>query len=278
MVSTLSILCICLAMVATAVIPAGIIIRYCVRHKTEKLWFAATIGALGFFVPQILIRIPILNVLSMNAGFIEFAEHHYLGYILCLAATAGLFEVSGRFGAAKILDKKGITLHKAMVAGLSHGCIESIIIAGLQFLNLLLYAVMINTGTFDTLIETAAQSGVDPAQFEALKQSLINDSPLLYLVGIWERGMAITAHLFMSMLVFYFVMKKRPFIGVLLSFLFHTLIDSTVVIQGFSTPYLGEVISKNTATFIIEGLITVVAVFALCGIIHLRKKWGAANE
>lgn len=278
MVNSASIVCICLAMAATALIPAGIIIWYCIRHKSEKLWFPALIGALGFFIPQILIRVPILNMLSMNAGFTEYATNHYLVYALSLAATAGLFEVSGRFGAAKILDKKGITLHQAMAAGLGHGCIESILIAGLQYLNLLLYAVMINTGSFDAIAETAAQSDVDPAQFEALKDSLINDAPLLYLVGIWERGMAIIVHLFMSMLVFYFVMKKRPVIGVLLSFLFHTLIDSMVVIQGLSTPYLGEVISKNAATVIIEVMITVAAAFAVCGIIRLRKKWGAVYE
>ncbi len=280
MVSTASIVCMCIALVMTTFIPIGIMIWYCIRHKDEKVWIAALIGAAGFFVPQMLIRIPILNALSMNEGFMAFAEHHYLIYGISIAATAGLFELAGRFTTAKILDRKGITLHRAMAAGLAHGLIEAVVVVGLQYINNILYAVMINTGTFDALVEQAtAQAGVDPAQFDALKDSLISTAAPLYLLGIWERAMTVILHLFLSLLVCYFVAKKRPLIGILLCLAIHTLVDSMGVIgQGLATPYLGEVISMNTMYVIVEGFITVVAIGSIFGILKLRKKWGALHE
>ncbi len=280
MVSTLSIVCMCIALVMTTLLPIAVMIWYCIRHKEEKVWIAALIGAAGFFIPQMLIRIPILNALSMNEGFMAFAENHYLIYGISIAATAGLFELAGRFTTAKILDRKGITLHKAMAAGLAHGCIEAVVVVGLQYINNILYAVMINTGTFDALIaQAAAQAGVDTAQFDALKDSLINTAAPMYLLGVWERAMTVILHLFLSMLVCYFVAKKRPLIGIFICLAIHTLVDSAAVIgQGLATPYLGEVISMNMVYLIVESFITVVAVSSIFGILKLRKKWGALYE
>lgn len=280
MVSISSIVCMCIALLLTTLVPIGIMIWYCIRHKDEKVWLAALIGAAGFFVPQMLIRIPILNALSMNEGYMAFAENHYLIYGIILAATAGLFELAGRFTTAKILDRKGITLHKAMAAGLGHGMIEAVVVVGLQYINNILYAVMINTGTFDALIaQSAAQAGVDAAQFDALKDSLINTAAPLYLLGIWERAMTVILHLFLSMLVCYFVAKKRPLTGIFICLAIHTLVDSMGVIgQGLSTAYLGEVISMNTMYVLVEGGLTVIAVGCFFGILKLRKKWGALHE
>ncbi len=280
MVSTLSIVCMCIALVTTTIVPIAIMIWYCVRHKEEKVWIAALIGAAGFFVPQMLSRIPILNVLSMNEGYMAFAENYYLIYAILIAATAGLFELVGRFGTAKILDRKGITLHRAMAAGLAHGMIEAVVVVGLQYINNILYAVMINTGTFDALIQqAAAQAGVDMAQFDALKDSLINTAAPLYLLGIWERAMTVILHLFLSMLVCYFVAKKRPLVGCMICLAIHTLVDSVgAIVQGLAMPYLGEVISMNMVYLIVEGFITVVAIGCIFGIRHLRKKWGGLHE
>lgn len=280
MVSIPSIVCMCIALLLTTLVPIGIMIWYCIRHKDEKVWLAALIGAAGFFVPQMLIRIPILNALSMNEGYMAFAENHYLIYGISIAATAGLFELAGRFTTAKILDRKGITLHKAMAAGLGHGMIEAVVVVGLQYINNILYAVMINTGTFDAMVQqAAAQAGVDMAQFDMIKETMLNTAAPMYLLGVWERAMTIILHLFLSMLVCYFVAKKRPLTGIFICLAIHTLVDSMGVIgQGLSTPYLGEVISMNTMYVLVEGSLTVIAVGCFFGILKLRKKWGALHE
>ncbi|MBR6616706.1 MAG: YhfC family intramembrane metalloprotease [Oscillospiraceae bacterium] len=280
MVSIPSIVCMCIALLLTTLVPIGIMIWYCIRHKDEKVWLAALIGAAGFFVPQMLIRIPILNFLSMSKGFMAFAENHYLIYAIILAATAGLFELAGRFTTAKILDRKGITLHKAMAAGLGHGMIEAVVVVGLQYINNILYAVMINTGTFDAMVQqAAAQAGVDMAQFDMIKETMLNTAAPMYLLGVWERAMTIILHLFLSMLVCYFVAKKRPLTGIFICLAIHTLVDSVAGIgQGLATPYLGEVISMNTMYVLVEGGLTVIAVGCFFGILKLRKKWGTLHE
>lgn len=280
MVSTASIVCMCIALAMTTFIPIAIMIWYCIRHKGESVWLAALLGAAGFFIPQMLIRIPILNALSMNKGFMAFAENHYLIYAISLAATAGLFELAGRFGAAKLLDRKGLTLHKAMAAGLAHGCIEAVVVVGLSYINNILYAVMINTGTFDSMVQqAAAQAGVDAAQFDTLKETLINTAPPMYLLGVWERAMTVILHLFLSLLVCYFVMKKRPLTGVFICLSVHTLADTAAAVgQGLATPYLGEVISMNMMYVLVEGILTVIAFACIFGILKLRKKWGGSHE
>ncbi len=280
MVSTASIICICIALALTTIIPAALVIWYCIKNKHQNLWLAALLGAAGFFVPQILIRVPILNLLSLSKGFLAFAENYYIIYAVILAATAAGFELTGRYGAAKILNKNGLTFRKAAAAGLAHGCIESVVIVGLANVNNLLYAVMINTGSFDTMInEAAATAGVDVSQYEVLKQTLIDSPAPMFLLGAYERGMTIISHLFMSILVFYFMAKHRTALGLLFCFLFHMSIDLIAAIgQGLTTPYLGEVLDTNTMYVFLEGIVTVAAIVSLCGILKIRKKWSDIHE
>ncbi len=280
MVNTASIIFICIAFLMTTIVPIGVIVWYCIRHRSDHVWLAALLGAVGFFVPQMLIRIPILSFLSMNKGFMNFVENHYLSYALILAFTAAIFELAGRFGAAKILDRTKLTLHKAMAAGLAHGLIEVVIIVGINYINNILYAVMINTGTYDTMItQTVADAGMDTAQYELLKETLISTPAPMYLLGVYERGMTVICHLFMSLIVCYFVAEKRPVTGVLICLAIHTLLDAAAgICQGLATPYLDEVISTNTMYVLVEGFITLVAIVSLFGILRIRKKWGVMHE
>ncbi|MBQ2264264.1 MAG: hypothetical protein II341_02575, partial [Oscillospiraceae bacterium] len=86
-------------------------------------------------------------------------------------------------------------------------------------------------------------------------------------------------HLFLSMLVCYFVAKKRPLTGIFICLAIHTLVDSVaIIVDGLAKPYLGEVISMNMVYVIAEGFITIFAVGSIFGILKLRKKWGGLHE
>ena len=61
----------------------------------------------------------------------------------------------------------------AVGAGLGHGGIEAIVIVGMTYINNLLYSAMINTGAFDTMVESTAQMGVDE---NTLKNSFASNS------------------------------------------------------------------------------------------------------
>jgi len=94
-----------ITLVISLILPVVLFIIYAVANKGKGIVSAWFLGAAGFFVLQMLIRIPILNVLSILPGFLTFVEQNYVLYVLLLGFSAGLFEVIGRFAVAKIMSK-----------------------------------------------------------------------------------------------------------------------------------------------------------------------------
>ena len=106
MVSTSAIVAVCVTLFISLLLPIIVYIVYGVRNKGRGVWTAWLLGAAGFFVLQIIIRLPIISLVSLIPGYLGFIENHYVIYCLILAFTAGLFEVVGRYAVAKILQKK----------------------------------------------------------------------------------------------------------------------------------------------------------------------------
>lgn len=106
----------CITLGICLILPIGGLIFYAQKHRGEGIVSAWIVGALGFFVPQMLIRLPILTALSANAGFLSWTQKHLLLYTLGLALTAGLFELAGRCAGAGLL-RKNLTFPRALAAG-----------------------------------------------------------------------------------------------------------------------------------------------------------------
>ncbi len=281
MVSTGTLIGIIVTLIVTLVGPIAAMIVYSVKNKGKGVWKAWLLGAAGFFVLQVLIRIPVLSVLGMFPWFQSFAENHYLVYCLLLAMTAALFEVVARFAVAKILQKD-INYQQGMAAGLGHGGIEAMILVGMTYVNNLLYAVMINSGAFDALYDpTMISFGAEGALNEQLYQikTALMETPsyAFYLAG-YERILCVLFHTAMSLLVCYLVYKKKAFLGVGIAFAAHFAVDFvSPVINGLATPYLGNVISQETAYVLIYGILTAVAVGAVVVIRKIGKMWNCEN-
>lgn len=246
------------------VIALGVLARKYRKQGIVSAWF---LGAAGFFVTQILIRVPILTALQSQGWFLEFANSHVFLYSFTLAFTAGLFELAGRFGVAKILEKK-LTWNRTLAAGLGHGGIEAILIAGITMINNLAYIAMINSGTFDEVVAIAASSGIDVSQLELIKQQLITYSPALFLLSGFERILAMTAHAAMSALVCYGVAHKKLLPCVLICLVIHTFMDLTVG--------LTLVLPQTTAYCVIYSILTAVAVLSVYVLKKLHSLWAAA--
>ena len=131
-------LIVCLAL------PIVLLLLLVLKCKKEKIFPAWLLGAAGFFVTQILIRLPILTALSAQDWFIAFSQQHLFLYAFSLAFTAGLFELAGRFAVAKLMRKR-LTCNRALAAGLGHGGIEAILIVGITYINNLIYIFMMNS-------------------------------------------------------------------------------------------------------------------------------------
>ena len=276
MVSTASMIAIIITLFITLIAPVMVWIIYGVKNKGKGVWKALALGAAGFVLLQMIIRMPILNIVSLIPGFGTFVVEYYVVYCLILAITAALFEVVARFGVAKILQKK-INYEQGVAAGLGHGGIEAILIVGMTYINNLLYAIIINSGTFAQTIEAVAATdttGMAEAQLLAIQASLVEAPSYLFYLAGYERVLTVIFHTAMSLLVCYLVYKKKAVLGVGIAFVMHFLVDFIApLINGLATPYLGSVISEGTAYVIIYSFLTVVAIASFIVIVMIGKKW-----
>ena len=269
--SSLSIVCIVLTFVVSLILPSVFLVVYALRHKKQGIWSAWLMGALGFVVPQILIRLPILTALSRTTGFVTFAQTHPLIYGFALAFTAGLFEVVGRYAVARIL-KKNLTYRRALAAGLGHGGIEAILITGLAYISNLVFLVMLQTGGFEAAIAQTTAAGGDVTPLLTAKDALMNTSWTMFLLAGFERLLAMTCHVAMSMLVCYGVHRGKA-APTIFAFAMHVGMDS---VAGISL-MIGKGLTLAEAYTIIYVLLTGFAVLAIIILKNIRTRWAAES-
>lgn len=268
MIPTFSFVACAITLFITLILPVLVLILFAAKNRKQGILSAWLLGAAGFVVTQLLIRIPVLNALSAQSWFIAFSQNHLFGYAFTLAFTAGLFELAGRFAVAKLM-RKNLTRNRSLAAGLGHGGIEAMVLVGITYVNNLVYMTMINTGTFDTVVAQTAAMGVDVSQLELVRQQLIFTSPILFLLGGFERILAMTGHAAMSMLVCYGVAKGKVLPCILACLGIHTFIDLTAGIQLLS----GTVLSQNTVYVIIYAILIAVAAVSVLVMKRIHRSW-----
>lgn len=273
MVGIATILAVCVTLVISLILPIAICIIYGVKNKGKGVWTAWLLGGAGFFVFQLVIRIPILNVISGLNGFSDFVSNHYVLYFLILAFTAALFEVAGRYIAAKLM-RKNLTFERGIAAGLGHGGVESMLLIGMTYVNNLIYIFMINSGVFGDIIQQTADLGVDTDSLLLIQDTLVNSGCGIYLLAGYERILTMIVHTALSLLVCYFVSQKKDVVGIIICLLCHTLVDSIApFVNGMAGGYLGNGISTVTAYAIIYTILTIFAAAAIVEILVLKKRF-----
>lgn len=273
MVSTSVIAAVCVTLCVTLLLPLIFYAVYGLKNKGKGVWTAWLLGAAGFFVFQIILRLPLLNLLSMGQGYRSFAADHYILYCFLLAFSAGLFESAGRYMAARFL-KKELTFQKGFAAGLGHGGIESILLIGMTYVNNLLYILMINSGGFDAILQQTAELGVDTSSLLTVRDALTGSGPLIFYLAGYERILTMIFHVFLSLLVCYYMRNGKSLCGIVICLLFHTAADFvTPLINGLATDYLGNRVSVATAYTLSYLFLTAVAAASIAGIFSLRKRW-----
>lgn len=267
--NNLSIVSIIVTLFISFILPLAFLVGYALRHKKQGIWSAWLLGALGFFVPQILIRFPILTALSRTDGFLAFAQNHTLIYGFALAFTAGLFEVVGRYAVARML-KKNLTYRRALAAGLGHGGIEAMIITGLAYISNLVFVVMLQTGGFEATLAQTTAAGGDVTALLASRDALMNTPWAMFLLAGFERLLAMTCHVAMSMLVCYGVHRGKA-APTIFALAMHVCMDSVASISLF----IGKGLSQATAYTIIYILLTAFTVLAIVILKTIRARWAA---
>jgi uncharacterized membrane protein YhfC len=268
MISSMTLIACFVTLFVTLLLPIIAISVLSFKNKGGKLVSAWLLGAAGFFVTQILIRVPILTVLQGIPQFMDFSENHGFLFAFSLAFTAGLFELAGRFVVAKILSKN-LTYNRSLAAGLGHGGIEAMILVGMTYLNNILYIFMINNGTFDAVVSEAVTAGVDVTALLQVKDQLLQTSPALFLLGGFERVLAMIGHLAMSMIVCYGVYSGKPGKCALVCLGIHTLIDLTAGISLL----IGKGLTQTAAYVIIYAILTATALLSIFVIRNIHRRW-----
>ncbi|HBA48137.1 MAG TPA: YhfC family intramembrane metalloprotease [Lachnospiraceae bacterium] len=162
-------------------------------------------GVLAFVVSQLLIRVPILQLVLPNFQWFTVMQFYPWRYGLFLGLTAGLAEETVRWIAARCFLRGKDTLGHGLAFGLGHGGIEAMLVVGP---NMIAGTVMVLTG----------QTGLFPADWASV------------LVGGAERIFAMAFHIGAALLVMYGVRAGRGFRYWLLAVALHTVMDAAVVI------------------------------------------------
>lgn len=273
MVSNMTLIACFLTLFVSLLLPIIAISVLSFKNRGQKMVSAWLLGAAGFVVTQLLIRLPILTAMQNQPWFTSFSENQPFFYAFSLAFTAGLFELAGRFVVAKLMQKN-LNYNRSLAAGLGHGGMEAMILVGITYLNNILYIFMINNGTFDAVVNEAVAAGVDVTALLQMKDQLISTSPALFLLAGFERILAMIGHLAMSMLVCYSLHKGTPLKGALLCLGIHTFLDLTAGISLL----IGNGLSQTAAYVIIYAILTAVALFSLLVIRSIHHSWKETEE
>lgn len=187
---------------------------------------AVIAGALGFFIPQVVIRIPALQLLGQTEAFQNFSTDNFWVFAFLLAFTAGLFETAGRLAIFKTFLKKRVTYYSGLCAGLGHGGIEAAYLIGLTYVNNLILSFMINAGKADVLF---SDKGIPEEQARTIIDALTGTPASDFYVAGFERVFAISFHIGLSLLLAYGITKGATVLYTLAVLGLHTLLDFSVL-------------------------------------------------
>jgi uncharacterized membrane protein YhfC len=243
-----------LLMFSTLILSIGfpIVIWILFARKRKGVSIAVIAGAAGFFVPQMIIRLPVISLLSVLPGWVDFNENNILLSISLFAITAALFESTGRLVVFKALLKNKLSYNSAVGAGIGHGGIESIFLIGLTYINNIVFSLLINNDMLPDI----------PGMDQAVKALTQTAPELFFLAGI-ERVFTIFLHIALSVLLCYFIIQKRALLGFLLTTAIHFLID-----------FIVPILSVNKVSFwLIEGVLLIVAIFSILFVRSMKMKY-----
>ncbi|WP_071394016.1 YhfC family intramembrane metalloprotease [Bacillus tuaregi] len=212
------------------------------------------VGSIGFIVfTQVLEKL--LHVIVITQ-FPNYADYPVL-FGLYGGMAAGLFEEVGRYILYAWLLNKYLDYKGGLSFGIGWGGIEAVVLALITILPNVIFAFLINAGTFE-----AAFAGQLPSdQIALIKDSLINQGAGFYLFGIVERFFALFMQIALSLFVLLAVVKNK--ISYLIySILVHALIDFPLAF--FQTGDLNNI-------WIIEIYIAAIGILSMFFIKRIKK-------
>jgi len=240
------------AAIITLLVPIVILIALAIKRKISGL--PLLLGAVAFFVSQIVLRMPILSALSGQEWYIALTKNFIL-LALFLSLSAGLFEETARLSGALLLKKR--RSYKDIISfGLGHAFCEVIVLIGVSQISNLVLCMVINSGSGTLPTET----------LEIAIVQLTATNPAHVYWGLLERFSAVIFHLFATMLVFKGVIEKKWGYCVL------------AVVAHTTFNFAGVVLVKYAGIVVSESVLLVMAVAAGFYVIKQHKNQVASTQ
>ena len=256
MVGTLTFIALFFSLACSLVFPVVLCIVFL---RKQRPGFIPVLLGMGVFILFVLVLEALMhNLVLANPGISDFFGKNIWAYALYGGLAAGIFEETGRFLVFRFLMKKKTEWKHGVAYGIGHGGIEAILLVALSFVNLIVYAILINTGNFDAM--TAALPKTTADALIAVKDSLVGDVWWTYALGGIERLCTMAIQIALSILVLYSVVQKK-YLYFILAILLHAAIDIPAVFA--QKGYID--------TSLLEIVIVVIALAALCFILWSRK-------
>ena len=230
------------------VLPVGTCIWW-LKTRKDRLSTVLAGAATWFLFAMILESVPKLLLFNPSTSIGKTVIDNVALYTVFGALLAGVFEETGRLVAFKTVLRNRTNKETGISHGIGHGGFEAMFLMGVSGVQFMVFAVMINNGTFQTLIDQAAAGGADISGLEALPAELMKITPLIGALNIFERAVSMLLHVGLSVLVFNAVKRSKIslyFIAVAA----HTLIDVPAAL------YQKDVLN----IYVVEALFAVVSV------------------
>jgi uncharacterized membrane protein YhfC len=243
-----------------------LLLAFIISRRLKVGWRYFWFGALIFFVCQLILRVPAVQVIqALISPQLQASPTLLWGWLFILALTAGLFEEVGRYLGYRIfMRNEEKTWNKAVMYGTGHGGLESmLLVAGLGALALV-NLLLIPTLNLNSLPAGQQQQIVD--QFAAIAAQPV----WLPLLGAYERLCAITFHIAMAVVVLQ-VFRRGRIRWLWIAVLAHFALDFAAVGVAQGLPLAG-VSDATVVAVAAEGVVTIGALLALWTIFALRDK------
>ena len=261
-----------LAVCAALAIIVPIVIALIWKKKKNEKISTILVGAATFLLFVIVLEKPIQNVLILPTamglqehGLSRFINARPVLWAFLVGLFPGVFEETGRLVAYKTVLKNRKNRETSISYGIGHGLFEVMFVIGATFITYFVYALMINSGTFGSVIDAALAKA--PAQADAIYSTVdqIRTASFGYVaVVMYERVFAVLYHIGASVLVFYACKDKKKFWLYPLAIVIHTILDGML---GLS---MAGVIQLST--FATEAIMTVVGSLTFFGAYFLLYK------
>lgn len=212
-------------------LPIAVVLIWKIRKKERMT--TILIGAATFLLFALVLEKPIQNaiIFPVQMGLPDHAVSRFINarpllWAFLAGLFPGVFEETGRLVAFTTVLRKRKNRETSISHGLGHGCFEAMFLIGVTYIEYIALGIMINTGTFGSIISQAAAQAPDAVgQLYTIADQLASFSFGSMAIALVERVFAVLFHVGASIMVFYACRDKKRFWLYPLAIILHTALD-----------------------------------------------------